>query len=297
MKKIYLLVSIFSISIGGAFAQATPNAGFEAWTHSTFPSYDTPNNWDNLNPSTSLLSVYTCIQATAAADVHSGANAIKLITKSVFGQTANGIATTGTINTTTQTIGGGIPYTLRPDSMVGYYKYTPVTGDNGFAEISLLGAGGDTDTIGYVRFVTPTTTVGTYTRFSAPIVYRSTSPIVKSFWILSSSKDAVTHFVGSTAFFDDLNLVFVSSGINDQPALHVTVFASAATDRIIIKNEVTAKAIVTLYDVTGRKLMVKQVDNGTSYIDTNNLPAGLYIYSVMDENNKIIKTDKLMIQK
>ncbi|MCX6296833.1 MAG: T9SS type A sorting domain-containing protein [Bacteroidetes bacterium] len=298
MKKIFTLIVSTFITSAGLFAQATPNAGFEAWTHNSFPSYDTPNSWDNLNPSTGTLGVYTCIKATAAADIHSGAAAIKLITKSVFGQTANGIATTGTINTTSQTIGGGIAYTLRPDSIVGFYKYTPVTGDNGFAEIQLLGAGGDTDTIGYARFTTPTTTVGSYTRFAKAIVYRNANPIAKSIFILSSSKDAVTHFVGSTAFFDDVNLVFApATGIVTQPKFDLTVGPNPSIDRIIIKNNLTPKAIFVLYDVTGRKVAEKQIEAGTTLIDVNDFPMGLYIYSVSDENNNVIKTDKLIIQK
>ncbi len=298
MKKIFTLIVSTIITSAGLFAQATPNAGFEAWTHNTFPSYDTPNSWDNLNSSTGGLGVFTCIKATAAADIHGGAAAIKLITKSVFGQTANGIATTGTINTTTQTIGGGIVYTLRPDSIVGFYKYTSVTGDNGFAEIQLLGAGGDTDTIGYARFTTPTTTVGSYTRFAKAIIYRNANPIAKSIWILSSSKDAVTHFVGSTAFFDDVTLVFApATGIVSQPKFELTVGPNPSIDRIIIKNSMTPKAAFVLYDVTGRKVAEKQIEAGTTLIDINEYPMGLYIYTVSDENNNVIKTDKLIIQK
>ncbi len=295
MKKIFTIISILSVSITGLFAQATPNNGFETWTHNTFPSYDTPNSWDNLNPSTGALGVYTCFKATAAADIHSGAAAVKLITKSVFGQIANGIVTTGSINTTTQTIGGGIPYTLRPDSIIGFYKYTSVSGDNGFAEIQLLGAGGDTDTIGYARFFTPSSTIGSYTRFSAHITYRSLNPIVKSILILSSSKDAVTHFVGSTAFFDDVALVFATTtGIPDQANIDITVGPNPSVDKLTIKN--ANKNTFLLYDVTGRKVVELKLVDSCTIIDLNQFP-GLYIYAIIDEKNNVIKTSKLIIQK
>jgi hypothetical protein len=298
MKKIYSLLFIFSIATAGLFAQATPNNGFEAWTHTTFPSYDTPNSWDNLNPSTSGLGVFTCIKATAAADIHSGAAAIKLITKSVFGQTANGIATTGTINTTSQTIGGGIPYTLRPDSIIGFYKYTSVSADNGFAEIQLLGSGGDTDTVGYVRFVTPSATVGSYTRFAKAIVYRSASPVAKSIWILSSSKDATTHFVGSTAYFDDVNLVFApTTNVVEQAKSQLTVGPNPSNGRLIINNTLVNRASFVLYDVTGRKILEKKLESTSSIVDLEEFPLGLYIYSILDEKQNVLKTDKLIIQK
>ncbi len=297
MKKIFTLIAFFNLSAVGMFAQATPNNGFETWTHSTFPVYDTPNSWDNLNASTGALGVITCIKATAA-DVHSGAAAIKLITKTVLTQTANGIATTGTINTTTQTIGGGISYTLSPDSIVGFYKYTSVSGDNGFAEIQLLGAGGDTDTIGYVRFVTPSSTVGTYTRFSKAIVYRSANPVVKSIWILSSSKDATTHFVGSTAFFDDINLVFASAtGIANPSNLELTVGPNPATDHLIINNTLINRGTFVLFDVTGRIVSERKFEGISNVIDLSELPLGLYLYSITDEKNTVIKTDKIVIKK
>jgi hypothetical protein len=298
MKKNYSLLFAAFIAVCNSFGQALPNAGFEAWTHTSFPSYDTPNSWDNLNPSTSSLGVFTCIKATAAADVHSGSAAVKLITKSVFGQTANGIVTTGTINTTTQTIGGGIPYTGRPDSIAGYFKYTSVSGDNGFVELQLLGSGGDTDTVGYVRFVTPSSTVGSYTRFSKPVIYRSSNPVVKSIWICSSSKDAVTHFVGSTLFVDDLLLVTnPATGINESSKLEITVGPNPASNFIQIKNPSAKKDILKLYDVTGRKIAQHSIENTVNTIDVSTLPAGIYMYAITDESEKTIKTGKIILQK
>lgn len=302
MKKIFTLFSIFTFSGTVIFAQATPNPGFESWTHvaASFPApaYDTPDNWNTLNPTTAGLGQITCVKGSVAGEFHAGAAAIKLITKSVLGQVANGIATTGTINTTSQTIGGGILYTLRPDSIVGYYKYTPVTGDNGFAEIQLLGAGGDTDTIGYVRFNTPATTIGTYTRFSKAIVYRSVNPVVKSIWILSSSKDAVTHFANSTAYFDDLNLAFTSSaGVTEQAQLQLTVGPNPSNGIFLITNTLIKKGAFVLYDVTGRKVAEKNLEGTSTVVDLNGFPLGLYIYAITDEKNNVIKTDKVIIQK
>ncbi|MGZ4035964.1 MAG: T9SS type A sorting domain-containing protein [Bacteroidia bacterium] len=303
MKKIFTLISIFLIATSGLFAQATPNLGFESWTHvaASFPApaYDTPDSWNTLNPTTAGLGQITCVKGSAAGEYHAGSAAVKLITKSILGQTANGVATTGTINTTTQTIGGGISYTARPDSMIGFYKYTPGgAGDNGFAEIQLLGSGGDTDTVGYVRFMTPSSTVGTYTRFSKAIVYRSPNPVVKSIWILSSSKDATTHIVNSTAYFDDVNLVFASTAnVVEQPKLQLTVGPNPSNGRLVINNTLINKGTFVLYDVTGRKITEKKLEGTSTIIDLDEFPIGLYIYAITDEKNNAVKTDKLIIQK
>ena len=59
-------------------------------------------------------------------------------------------------------VGGGVPYTGRPDSIAGWYKYSPTGTDNGFVEFQLLGTASTPDTIGYVRFVTPSAAVASY---------------------------------------------------------------------------------------------------------------------------------------
>jgi len=88
------------LSIQSSLAQnaATPNPGFEQWQQVT--NYFNPVGWNNLNSNTAIVGVFTCTRASAAADVHSGTYAIKLTTKSVFGITANGIASTATLITT-----------------------------------------------------------------------------------------------------------------------------------------------------------------------------------------------------
>src|SRR5688572_9076851 len=115
MKHIYfLLICLFAATT--SFSQALPNAGFDSWTNNG--SFDDPVDWNTLNSATSGWGVLTCLKATGA-DVHSGTAAIKLITQWVLIQNANGLATTGTIDVQNQTVVGGLPYTLRPDSITG----------------------------------------------------------------------------------------------------------------------------------------------------------------------------------
>ena len=186
MQKQLLTLSIAALFAANVNAQnaATPNPSFENWT--VMGNHSDPDNWNTLNPNTSILGILTCTKATAAADVHTGTAAIKLTTKSVFGVTANGIATTATLITTPPYgVTGGLAYTQRPDSIVGWYKATPVNGDHGFVEFSLFDS--NNDTTGYVRFNFPAATVATYTRFSAAINYFNSNTPVLSQWILSSS--------------------------------------------------------------------------------------------------------------
>lgn len=300
MKKIFTIVSVFLIS--SVVAQTTANGGFESWTTvpATFPApaYDECDNWNSLNSLTSALGVITCYKATAGADVHSGSSAIKLVTKQAGSQIANGLVTTGTVNVATSSVSGGVPYTLRPDSIIGWYKCAPMTGDSGFVEIQLLGSGGDTDTIGYAIFRTPGTNVTTYTRFAVKINYRNANPVVKSLWILSSSRSNTVHIVNSTLFLDDVQLgsdLFLSV---DEPTLSaITVGPNPTSENLIIKNPTSLKASFVLYNVMGSVVEEEKLNSSITSLDVNQLPNGIYIYSITGMNGFVVKTGKIFIQK
>ncbi len=302
MKKIFTLISIISVSAGSVMAQPTPNAGFETWTtQGTFFTYAAATGWDSPNSQTATVGTFVCIKATAAADIHSGTAAVKLISKSIAGLgNSPGVITTGTLPSGFGgNITGGIPYTLSPDSIIGWYKYTPVSGDNGFVSFMLFGsASGNTDTIAMASFNTPAATVGTYTRFAAHLVYRNSHPVVNSMWLISSSRDGNNPVLGSTMFVDDINLVWASTlNVAEQAKLELTVGPNPASDHVIIKNTLNPKALFVLYDITGRKIVEEKITNTSNFIDINSYPAGLYIYSIKDENGTALKSGKLVIHK
>ncbi|MES2287813.1 MAG: T9SS type A sorting domain-containing protein [Bacteroidota bacterium] len=208
MKKIFTLISILLVSVSGIWAQATPNAGFETWTvQGSFPTYDACTGWDSPNSQTAITGTFVCIKST---DVHSGSLAMKLVSKSVLGQIAPGVTTTGILPTSNGgVITGGVTYALRPDSIVGWYKFTPgAAGDNGFVGFRLYGSGGENDSVAVANYNTPSATIATYTRFAKALTYYSTNTVVNSRWLLVSTKDGENAIVNSTLFVDDLDLIF-----------------------------------------------------------------------------------------
>ncbi|MGP8214975.1 MAG: PCMD domain-containing protein [Bacteroidia bacterium] len=308
MKSIFTLILIFPISLLQAQTNpATPNANFESWTHNS-SGYDNPDSWNTLNSSTSILGFYTCYKDSTPADVRSGKYSVELVTMeySLLSELVPGTITTGTINTTSQTISGGLPYTLKPDSIVGWYKYTPVSGDNADIEFYLFGSG-STDTIGEAFFKTPTTKVGTYTRFSYPVTYRSSSTPVTALWILTSSLNQKAAKVGSVLIADSLGLIFNTSGINNitNPEI-ITVGPNPSRGIVSINNNSTAKSLIfILFDVTGRKIDEEKIIQGQNYLELTGVPESVYIYSITpdpntgdrSEQNKVIKTGKIVFQK
>lgn len=273
-----------------AKAQVLPNPGFENWT--AVGSYQNPNNWNNLNPNTSPLGVLTCLKATGA-DVHSGSSAIKLVTKSVLGQNANGIATTGTISIAPPGVSGGVSYSGRPDSIAGWYKYTSVGGDNGFVQLLLYGVNG-TDTVGFIRFQTPNSTVGTYTRFSAAIVYYSTNAVDKAQWLLSSS-GGFTAVVNSTLFVDDLELITNNTnGIAPIDVNYLNISPNPVTTELMIEN-FSSKLQFTIYNSIGEAIKTESLLKGNSVLDLSGLANGIYYFSALDAEKNSVQKGKFIL--
>ena len=295
MKTLYnlFLLSVFLVVASNATGQnvATPNAGFENWTQ--VGNHFDPNDWNTLNPSTGIIGVFTCTRATGA-DVHSGTYAIKLTTKTVFGITANGIASTATLITTPPYgVTGGIPYTERPDSIVGWYMYAPAsTADSGFIQFVLLGAANDT--IGFVRYTTPNTPVSTYTRFSAPVNYFSPATPVLSYWILSSS-GPVTPVASSALIVDDIDLVFDPSGISESGATSNFHLSGNVIDDYAELENLTGKvAELFLYDNSGRLAVRYELPPGYSKLDLQHLSPGIYVYKARQAATTGITFGKLI---
>ncbi len=209
MKKAITLILLFAIYSTSLCAQATPNASFESWTTQGFFSYEEANSWDSPNHETNVVGTFVCIKTT---DKHTGTYAMKLVSKTIAGmQDAPGVVTTGILPTSNGgLITGGQAYTLRPDSIVGWYKFSPgAAGDNGLAEFRLMGAGGDNDSVAVATFKTPTSAVSSYTRFSKALSYYSLGAVVNSRWLLVSTKNGDAPVINSTIFVDDLDLIFL----------------------------------------------------------------------------------------
>lgn len=281
--RVLMIICWTLITLQGLQAQnPTPNSGFESW--SQVSNYYNPDGWNNLNSNTAILGVLTCSRVTAAADVHSGTYAVKLTTRSVFGVTANGIASTATLITTPPYgVTGGISYNLRPDSITGWFKYTPASpSDSGFFQFVLQGSAGDT--IGYVKWCTPNSTVTTYTRFTAPITYFSNAAPANSYWILSSS-DGINPVVNSALIVDDLSLVFNTSSLNESMDEHAFVaYPNPVTERLHISLRSTAS--FRILGIDGRMVMSGQLEQLSNEIDVAQLPSGVYTLQLTADNKR-----------
>jgi hypothetical protein len=236
MKKtifISIITAAFSIS---TYAQQQPqNAGFESWETISGLTTQEPVDWSSIKTSDgggiiNGLAPYVWDKST---DAHTGTYSVKLfnVTAPIGGIIVSGIVTNGRVHA--ELSGTGWVYTdtgneqwrtalaQKPDSVVIWAKYSPVSGD--IAQVKALIHTGtakipDASQTNWIAMaeINISNSTPTWTRFSAPFNYfNSTTPQYILFVVSSAGTSA---HVGSIAYFDDIELIY------NEPELDLTVF-------------------------------------------------------------------------
>ncbi len=263
MKIISTLVLCAAFGCSAVAQTTITNGGFENWGNAS-PGISgpvgEPTSWYSNKSGGGLadLGPQTCFKDSI--DQHSGLYCVKLITESGIA-VVNGVVTTGVVDAPSATITtkdsgyvGTVKYvssgtstddrrmafTGRPDSLVGWYKYTP-GGSGEMGKIRCILHTGDyfdpeTPTNSYHpitfanriaddTFFTPSATVSTWTRFSVPFTYYSTSSPTYIMINATSSANQATTISGSTLWLDDLEVVYA-------PAITCNTVTSLAASAI-----------------------------------------------------------------
>ena len=256
MKIISTLALLLAVTTGATAQTTITNGGFELWGN-TVPSGDTctePTNWysDLSGSSNARLGDETCFKSTTA---HSGSYSVKVVTEKyvilggLITEYINGVVTTGVVNAPTTNKSDGyigtenfsdsttddrrMPFTGRPDSLVGWYQYTQSTSTGGTGGANEQGKirailhvfnyyDPETPTtyhhedptpnkIADALFLTPMANTTGWTRFSVPFNYVSSSSPTYIMINVTSSANQVTSVAGSTLLLDDLEVVYAAT--------------------------------------------------------------------------------------
>ncbi len=228
MKKIILAV-LYTALTSFAYAQTQlPNVGFESWD-AVGSAQEEPSNWNSnkTGGGNAPSGPQTCFRDNVNA--YNGSYSARIETVSFFFGLiiVNGSMTTGRIEAPTQDPLDGYthtvpsnpaynaPLTARPDSLVGYYRYTSASGDQGKIECILHDSADfrtpivdSSKVVGNATFFTPTSSVGTWTRFAVPFSYwKADAP---AYVLVTATSSAIPGggSVGSTLWLDDLRVVY-----------------------------------------------------------------------------------------
>lgn len=324
MKHIFTLVSItitFNI-----FSQTTiQNGDFELWENTGsateeptfFNSNRTGTDWATSGPQ-------TCYRD--ASTFHGGSYSVRMETKTFVVAVVNGSVTTGIVNAPTTNKADGYLGTIkntdlsdirrmafvgRPDSLIGWYKYT----QGGAAEIgkvkAILHKGNYYDPeaassyhpdssinkIGETTFLTPAGNITSWTRFAVAFNYTSSATPAYIMINTTSSNDQLTSVAGSKLWLDDLSVVYNPSSVNEQSLNenNANVYAYDKNIYVDVVNGKSEQKNIFIYDLTGKLITSQRLpDTKSNTINVSKLNSGLYLYQL--SGSDLQKTGKLYIR-
>ncbi len=215
------------------------NPGFETWQN-TGTATQEPSDWSSVKTSDggTFINNLAPQMVWQSTDAHSGAYSANLRTVSSFIGAATGLLTNGrvhaelqvensyaftdTLNTAWNTV-----CSSRPDSLVGWYKYTPQPGDQAVIGVllhvddgRLPAFGTEANWVGGADWTAPSAVVG-WTRFATPFTYEDNRTPEHILMILTTG-DSTNSQVGTEAWFDDLALIYNVHAVPDAAVAYVT---------------------------------------------------------------------------
>jgi hypothetical protein len=316
MNKISTLLIAATLNSVAVIAQTQlTNAGFENWGNASPGVSTEPTNWysNKSGSNTAQLGSQTCFQDATA---HTGSYSVKIETESLnLGFTTeiiNGNVTTGVVNAPTTTKSDGyigtinystssddrrMAFTGRPDSIVGWYQYT----QGGSAELGKIRAilhTGDyydpetptkyhpdptANKIADALFLTPTSNISSWTRFSVPFNYVSTSNPAYVMVNITSSDDQNTSTAGSIMLIDDISMIYnASAGINQlNQNQSIKVFYTDKTVYVDFLNRSSDQSTLSIFDLTGKLMSSQQIENNKlNSVNVSTFDVGMYLYQI-----------------
>ncbi len=303
MKKLLFIIAATLTASISISQQQLQNPGFESWDDENTAIAE-PTDWSSLKTADALAS--SAPRVVNQVTGRTGNYAVELEVKSVFSIAANGIITNGRVHadftpsngyvfTDVNNPGWHTAFSSRPDSIVGWYKYAPVSGDSGKIEIILhKGPNGklprDAATIanevGSLRynFTTPQTE---WTRFSKAFNYLN---LDSPEYILTTiaAGDSTTSKVGTKLVIDDLELIYNSVGVDHNKKQEIAVNGSNGFLNFDL-NE-TEEVNYRVADITGKIIQSGRALSKTPFHHESG------IYFILVQTRSEIFTKKLYIQ-
>ena len=293
---------------GGIFLaqQQLENASFENWQNLGGPTEE-PTEWSSIKTSDagSFINNAAPQVCERSTDAHTGTYSVKLTNKSVFSVIATGMITNGRAHGDTDPENGYVftevndsqwntPFTSRPDSIVGWFKYAPASGDKAKVEAILhTGSASNPENgtagnfVGRARFIT-SSTVGSWTRFSTPFSYFNSNTPSHVLLVLTSGDSTIAKN-GSIAYYDDIEMIYNPVSVEEINPLSVIAFQKENSICVQIPSTNSKSIVVKVYDLQGRVINTESKLNiGTNLIEKpkNN---GIYLVNVNFDGKMITK--------
>lgn len=284
-------IAIDDISFSPPLPVAIPNADFEQWFTYGCQRLD---SWPDLWPFVGF-------------DYGTQTNS-QMITKTYFNPPNDfaarisnimiaGRVATGSLSTEPKIFGGNNPNIsvfINHQTFNGYYKFYPVNNDTLTILVTMFQHG---QAIGEGEFLA-TDTVADFTIFNADITYSNPNSVADSASI--SITPAYYRARGlSYAVVDKLTFDAYAVGLPDvmpKQAGKIWVYPNPATTTLTIEmDEPSTDARITLIDVSGRVVKVREGQGALFKLDISDIGTGLYLLNVQNGDESQMK--KIVIQR
>jgi hypothetical protein len=296
-----------------SFGQQLENPGFENWENIGAGLME-PVDWSTIktadNPSLASLAPVTYERSDSA---HSGNYSLKLYNVQVFANlVATGAITNGRFHaeydlaasysyTDSSDPQWNTPFTARPDSLVGWFKFFPNLDDNAQFKVILhvdsckLPENGTLhDWVGMAVNVTERgVTYDKWTRFAVPFTYFDDRTPHYVLTVINSG-DSTSAIADSYLLVDDLQLVYPPSGISDHAMPES--FLIQVDNKLVLKLEPKAEYSERwfyLIDVAGQTVFSEQIE-GSQIMIPSGLRQGVYVAVLDGKNRRFVQ--KIMIR-
>ncbi len=310
MKTIFTLLFSVIIPFSTLIAQQQIlNPGFEEWEN-VWVGTDEPVNWSSIKTSdNSDLNALAPVVWGPSTDAHSGNYSLSLTNVGSI-VVATGMITNGRVHSQ---IPADLSYaytdmanndwhgtlTTRPDSVSVWYKCNPESGDFGTIKFLLHTGyaqlpGDENNAIAMAYYEMPSEVVNQWTRVSIPFEYSSSFDPEYILAVLTSG-NGTEAIIGSTALFDDIDLIYNPSNLIHLPESSLKLFITNQQLNIITNDTHKNKMYnIKLIDINGRTVIDTQIIlDENNKINTSNLLAGIYV--VVVRNSEATFTQKILI--
>ena len=296
MKSLHIIFAL--LIINGTLSQQLENSGFEQWEN-VGTGEEEPLSWSSTKTSdNSSLNGLAPQVISRSTDAHTGTYAAKLVNKNVpfVNIVANGILTNGIVHTTTNPQDSYVytdvnssdhsqPFTSLPDSIVGWYKYTPQGNDVGNIQVLLHGSYGQlpvdasTSIIALAEF--DFSANSNWTRFSTPFIYYPT--INNPAYILCniSAGDSTQAVANSELKIDDLELIYNATKIPDESTNSINI--TYLNDHLQFSNVVN-EINYAIYNLQGQLMNIGKIDKYNRNVSIT-LESGIYFISIQSKDH------------
>ncbi len=313
MKKLFTLGAAFLFMVYFVAAQQQlQNPGFEDWEDINY-GLEEPVDWSSIKTSDGgdIINAAAPVVWEQSDDAHSGNYSIKLFNVSIFSIVATGTLTNGRVHADYDPEAGYVftdpedeqwhtSLTDRPDSVAFWVKYSPRLDDSATVQVLLHIDEGTLpptpeNMANWIAFaeIKIGGTYDTWTKFTAPFTYFCTGDPEYVLVVLTSG-NGTTPVEGSYALFDDIELIYDPSGIEDNPMADVYIFTDG--ENIYMENmpkDFYMNATIDIISLSGNKVLSSRINSNQINISQSAVSKGIYIVRIVGQNK--VYTQKLLI--